>query len=348
MSTPFELAIPPELPTGVHDFAEQAAAFRPPPWLRNPHLQSTLNNIPWVRAGVLRRARALLKHTEQHILDCGDSVRLLGLYSRQQSLGRESRGLVLLLHGWEGSADSTYVLSLGALLFAQGYDIFRLNLRDHGDTHHLNPELFHSCRIAEVVGAVKRVHEQFAPRRMSLVGFSLGGNFALRVALHAPAVGIALERVIAVCPALSPHATMAVLESGPLLYNQYFVNKWKKSLRIKQSHFPQHYDLRDILNCTSIMEMTECLVKRYTDIGTLDNYFNGYSIVGDALAPLTVPSVVIAASDDPIIPAQDLQRLARNPKLSVFATRYGGHCGFMDSWSGERWLDRQIAQLLDS
>ena len=38
--------------------------------------------------------------------------------------------------------------------FDADYDVARLNLRDHGDSHHLNDEIFHSCRIAEVVGAV--------------------------------------------------------------------------------------------------------------------------------------------------------------------------------------------------
>ena len=38
----------------------------------------------------------------------------------------------------------------------------RLNLRDHGDSHHLNPGIFHSCRIAEVVGAVQRLQALYA------------------------------------------------------------------------------------------------------------------------------------------------------------------------------------------
>ena len=64
----------------------------------------------------------------------------------------------MLLHGWEGSSDSLYLLSLAQPLFEAGYDVARLNLRDHGDSHHLNEEIFHSCRIAEVVGAVRGLH----------------------------------------------------------------------------------------------------------------------------------------------------------------------------------------------
>lgn len=331
---------------GEADLALRAAAFSPPRWLRNAHLQSMFNNFPWVRAGVLRSANRLLGCATPHVLDCGDGVRLLGLHSAQARTN--SRGLVVLLHGWEGSADSSYVLSLGASLFARGYDVFRLNFRDHGPTHHLNRELFHSCRIDEVVGAVKRIQQLFEPARMSLAGFSLGGNFALRVAVRAPAAGIELQRVVAVSPALNPHATMHALENGPAVYSRYFINKWKQSLRIKQRHFPKDYDLRDILDCPGITTMTDVLVRRYTDIPTLDDYLSGYAIIGGALSSLNVPSVVIASEDDPIIPGQDLRQLARNPKLGVLTTRYGGHCGFLDRWSGERWLDREIAALIES
>ena len=102
----------------------------------------------------------------------------------------------MILHGWEGSAESCYVISLGAELLASGFDVLRLNLRDHGDSHHLNREIFHSCRLAEVVGATRAVAQRFPQARIFLAGFSLGGNFVLRVSADAGAPG-ALERVIA-------------------------------------------------------------------------------------------------------------------------------------------------------
>ncbi len=69
------------------------------------------------------------------LLDCGEGVRLQAFVSSP----RHSTGLpVVLNHGWEGSAESLYVLSLAQRLFEQGFDVVRLNLRDHGETHQLN------------------------------------------------------------------------------------------------------------------------------------------------------------------------------------------------------------------
>jgi predicted alpha/beta-fold hydrolase len=76
------------------------------------------------------------------------------------------------------------------------------------------------------------------------------------------------------------------------------------------------------------------------------SYLAGYAIVGPALATLTVPSRIVAALDDPIIPAGDLVRLAATPALEVTTTERGGHCGFLDGFAGPSWADRQIAALL--
>src|SRR5262249_3966752 len=131
----------------------QAADFRPPRALRNAHVQSVLASS-FLRRWLRRGPRASLERTAaEHILDCGHGVRLQGFHS-PQNLAARARALVVLLHGWEGSSQSTYMGHTAARLLGAGCDVFRLNFRDHGATHHLNRELFHSCRIDEVVGAV--------------------------------------------------------------------------------------------------------------------------------------------------------------------------------------------------
>jgi predicted alpha/beta-fold hydrolase len=145
---------------------------------------------------------------------------------------------------------------------------------------------------------------------------------------------------------LRPHSTMDILEHGPLVYRQYFVDKWKHSLRLKQALFPQRFDFGPILSQRSIKGMTEILVTQFSDFADLDAYLNGYAIVGNVLANLAVPSHILFALDDPIIPATDLPQLARTPYLHIDTTPKGGHCGFMDSLRRESWADRQIALLM--
>jgi predicted alpha/beta-fold hydrolase len=326
------------LPASDHSFA-------PPGWLANPHVQSILPTLRVRRPMLQRRAQRLLACAQEHILDCGDGVRLLGHYSGHAD-AMPGRHLAVLLHGWEGSADSMYVLSLASHLFEQGCDVFRLNFRDHGASHHLNQDLFHSCRIAEVVGAIRRIQQMFPQHRLTVAGFSLGGNFALRVAARAAQAGIHLQRAVGICPLLRPHSTMNVLESGAYVYRKYFINKWKNSLRLKQQLFPELYDFRSILALHSIKAMTEMLVKRFSEFPDLDAYLHAYAITGEALANLEVPSHILFALDDPIVPAHDLRDVAHTPWLQITAVPRGGHCGFMESLNSASWADRQVAHLM--
>jgi hypothetical protein len=293
----------------------------------------------WRQRWLRRRAAGLLGAARDEIVDCGSGVRLLGHYSAQTG---ESRGLAILLHGWEGSAAASYVVSMGGLLFEAGFAVFRLNFRDHGDTFALNPELFHSCRIDEVVGALAAITARHPAGRTFVVGHSLGGNFALRAAARAPAAGIALTKVVAVCPVLRPASTMRALEEGLWVYRHYFLRRWRRSLLAKAACFPELYDFGDLRRFRTLTATTEFFATRYASFPDLDAYLSGYAITGDALARLTVPARLIAAADDPVIPIEDLEDLAVTPALTIDVMPRGGHCAFLEDYRLLSWLDRAV------
>jgi uncharacterized protein len=320
-------------------------AFGPPRWLRHAHLQSMLPSLGLRTRRVRVRAHAVVQAAEEVLLDAGNGVRLQGFHSRHEVPARE---LVVLHHGWEGSAESSYILSLAARLWGAGFDVFRLNMRDHGETHHLNEDLFHSCRLDEMVGAVRAIAARSPGQGLSLVGFSLGGNFALRIATQAPAAGLQLRKAIAICPVLDPATTLEALERGLWIYRHYFVRKWTRSLARKAAAFPGRYDFRELVGDGRLTPMTERLVLRHTGFGSLAEYLRGYALVHGALEGLAVPCRLITALDDPIIPAKDLPRLPATPWLRVTPTPHGGHCGFLESLDGHAWVDSEVLHELES
>jgi predicted alpha/beta-fold hydrolase len=319
--------------------AARPAEFRPPALLGHRHLQSLLTQAPWRRRRILAKAVQLTDAAHSRLVACGDGIRLQGYLSRPRA---RERGLVVLLHGWEGSADSSYVLSAGSALLTAGFSVFRLNFRDHGNTEKLNEGLFHSCRIDEVLNAVKRIREDYPARRFAVVGQSLGGNFALRIAARAEVSGLALDRVLAICPVLKPQSTMHALDHGFWIYRRYFLARWRRSLAAKADAFPHLYNFGDLKRFDTLTATTAFFVEHFTEFDGLDQYLEGYAVTGDALAPTVVPTRVILAADDPLIPIGDLDRVAKPRALEVTVARGGGHCGFVDQWAGPSWIDREI------
>lgn len=331
---------------------QSASAYRAPRWLRNPHVQTLLGSSP-VR--VMRGARELRKlgavHAE-HLVDAGGGVRLHGVHSTLP--GRPPRGLALLLHGWEGSAESGYMRLTCARLLERGFDVFRLNFRDHGQTHHLNEDLFHSNRLDEVLQAALAVSRTWSvpARPMVIAGYSLGGNFALRVALHAPRVGLSLARVAAVCPALDPERTTTAMEQGLSLYERYFLRKWTRSLRRKRELFPeQHAIAEEQLRSRRLRELTAWLVARHTDFADVDAYFDGYRISRDRMVGLQVPADILTSADDPVIPIDDFHDWQLPGSATVEIAAHGGHCAFLRDASlrgyAEDWVARRLSTALE-
>ncbi|NUT16514.1 MAG: alpha/beta fold hydrolase [Cupriavidus sp.] len=321
-----------------------AADYQPPNWLRNPHIQSVLGSSPLRRRRGERNLAVLGAVTQEHLVDGGDGVRLQGLHSVMP--GREPRGLVLLLHGWEGSVDSSYMRLTAAQLLLRGFEVFRLNFRDHGGTHHLNEGIFHSNRIDEVVHAAAEVARRFPDRPMTVAGYSLGGNFALRLALRAPAAGLSLAHVAAVCPVLDPARTMDSMEQGLPVYLWYFEKKWRGSLARKRELFPHLHAFDDRVLGLRMRPLTQWLVERHTDFGTLENYFDGYSIAGQRLAGLQVPASILMAADDPVIPVESFAALALPASARLEISPWGGHCGFLENAHLDGFAERWIAQRM--
>lgn len=323
---------------------EVPSPYRPPWWLRSPHVQSMLGSSPMrIRRGA-RLLAALGAHSETVVLDAGEGVRLQGVHTTPP--GREPRGLALLLHGWEGSTESSYMRLTAVHLLQAGFATFRLNFRDHGDTHHLNPGLFHSNRIDEVVRAALAVAGRYPARPLVAAGYSLGGNFALRLALRAPAAGLPLARVAAVCPLVDPAATMDAMERAMPQYLRYFEHRWRRSLLRKRALFPSEHDFDDATLRLRMRDLTAWMVERHTDFADLGAYFDGYSIAGDRLAGLRVPADILMAADDPVIPLRDFRELRPGGEVRLELARHGGHCGFLQDRRFDGYAERWVAARL--
>ena len=316
-----------------------------PAWpLRHAHVQSALASFKprnWPR-----RRHPMALAAREHVLDCGDGVRLMGLHSPQPA-GVAQRGLAVLIHGWEGSHDSVYLFSLACTLYDAGYGIFRLNLRDHGGTHALNEALFHSARIAEVLGAVKAIGTIDPTRPLFVVGFSLGGNFALRVGLRGPAAGVRPDLAVGICPAIEPGATLTALDHGPKLFHSYFISKWRRTLRAKAAAWPAKYDFTDIWPLTNFTEITARFVERYTEYGALEEYLAAYTLTPEQLQASATPLAIITAQDDPVVPFRDFHGIADREGLRFLAPKYGGHCGFVESFRLRSWAERRVLELFE-
>jgi predicted alpha/beta-fold hydrolase len=317
-------------------------SFQPAPYLRNAYVQTILASNK-VRA---RGGNPMVREARKMILDAGEGIRLLGFHSPQPQ--KSAKGLVIILHGWEGSVESTYMLRTGRHLYQHGYDIFRLDYRDHGESHHLNEGLFYAILLEEVFQSVKGAAQLAGRAPTFLVGFSLGGNFCLRIGrrcLQEPIDNLA--HIVAISPLLDPDKTTDRVDSIPFI-RRYFLKKWQRSLAKKQELFPSLYDFSHLASETSIRGMTDVLLSRHSNYGSAKEYFKGYTLLGSAIKHIRIPITLLASEDDPIIPVGDFHELETNERTNLAIQRYGGHNGFIDGLFLRSWYETKMVELFDS
>jgi predicted alpha/beta-fold hydrolase len=322
-------------------------SFHPPRLLRNRHIQSILASSRIRKPLFKKSALRLQSATREVILPSGNLINLHCLASEHahhtiDGNTGESRPLAILIHGWEGSANSTYIQSTASALFDKGYDIIRMHLRDHGPTHHMNTGLFHAARIDEVVAALKAINRLFPRERSYLAGFSLGGNFALRAATQVKTQGLKLDKIVAISPVINPTQTMAALENGSSFYRTYFMRKWRKSLTIKHAAFPEKVKLDEVKNARNLLELTELLVDQHTEFTSVNEYFSSYTLTGATLAAIDIPTEIITSQDDPVIPIHDFKDIEKPSKLNIQVHAYGGHCGFIKNYALDSWINEEL------
>ena len=305
--------------------------YRPPWWLKNAHAQTVFSSRGrsyWVE----RRAASFRQASERQVIATDTGSQLEAWFNI-----KANRPAIVIIHGWLGHADSSYVLSAAATLADRGFSVVRLNLRDHGKTAHLNEQIFHSARIDEVVDAVRLIASGI-DQPLGLLGFSLGGNFALRIA---KATGI---HALAVCPAMDPAASTVAIDDGLAIYRWFFLRKWRAALAAKQAAFPELYDFSEAMHLNRVATLTELFVREHTPFADIQDYFARYTLTGSALQD--TPGTIVYAADDPVIPAGGFADLPAS--VNVVGMSHGGHCAFVTRPAEPSWIDHfAVARFTD-
>src|SRR5260370_37445263 len=108
-----------------------------------------------------------------------------------------------MVHGLEGSSGSQYMLGVTEKALAAGMNVIRYNQRNCGGTDALAPVLYHSGLSNDVAGVAREVIERDGVSRLTLVGFSMGGNIVLKLAGEWGAQAPPQFRAVAAgCPAI--------------------------------------------------------------------------------------------------------------------------------------------------
>lgn len=261
---------------------------------------------------------------------------------------------LILLHGLEGSAESHYMRGMTIKAYRAGCNVIRMNQRTCGGSDHLTPTLYNSGLSNDYRAIIQELRIRDRLSQIWLVGYSMGGNLALKAAGEMGPSDPALAGVVAVSPNIDPTQCVVALEQPRnWLYHRHFLSSLKARLRRKAVLFPGRWDVSPLDSMNTITQFDEAYTARDGGYRDVVDYYDRAG-ARHVLQHIAVPTLIITAQDDPFIPASifETPAIRHNPNITLAVLRYGGHCGFFQRrrpqedrfWAENRileWLTRQ-------
>ena len=263
------------------------------------------------------------------------------------------RPALILLHGLNGSSDAHYMKGIASKAFERGMNVVRLNQRNCGNTEHLSAGLFHSGLTHDAKHVVEELASVDGIESISVAGYSLGGNLALKLAgEYATRPPAALTAVAAVSPILEISECVHALERREnVLYEWNFVRDLKKRMKRKEQVRPGHFDLSKLAAIRTVREFDDVFTAPHFGFADAEDYYHKASAMR-VIDRVSIPALVITAEDDPFVPPTPFRDPAvrSNPHISLRLCRYGGHCGFVGPRAGGDdgyWAETQIVDFVE-
>jgi hypothetical protein len=304
------------------------ATFAPArPWLTG-NLQTIADRL---RPPVHDLDRASSEQRMVIPIDDGSGDALAVRIHRPRIAPRPDRPMVLVVHGLGGSVESTYVRASALGLLRAGYPVARVDLRGVGDSSQHCRMLYHGGRSADLRAVLRVLAEQPGAEGVALMGFSLGGNVTLKL-LGEPLEDLPVRAGVAVSTPLDlATGTEHLSHRMHGLYQRFLVSK----LRTDTAHSglaltPQ--ERAAISRMRTITEFDDLITAKHNGWRDAAEY---YAVNSSAqfLPQITVPTLVIHAMDDPMVPASsyraiDWTALEASTPVRRLITAHGGHVGF--------------------
>lgn len=309
----------------------QLLPFKPIRGLSSPHVQTIISTLfKW--GGKEPPSVPLFIPLED-----GDSLYCM---LSTPSLWRSSEKTVLLIHGLGGTHSSPYMVRMSRKCFQKGWRVLRINLRGNGQGNIDSQKPYHGGLSSDIFQAIQFLKNQAPASPIVLVGYSLGGNMALKLAAELEAEkSHLLSQLVAICPPIDLSQTVHALQNRK---NQIYHRHYIKKLNIVGNRWLGNKRVGSILEYDQAVTAAQW---GYRD--AFDYYQQGSSC--HLLEKINHPCHIIFAEDDPFVDYREALKSPLNSKIHICLSKWGGHMGFL-GWAGGghgwHWMDGFLMKIL--
>ena len=321
----------------IPSFPFEIPPFEPHPALHNRHLQTLVGNfLP---------DRRFPYQAVQHRVRLADGDQIV-LHDDTPSGWEPGGRVALLLHGLAGSFESTYMVRIAGKLKAAGVRTFRMDLRGSGAGEVLASHPYHGGRSEDARAALKSVSAICPESPATLIGFSLSGNIVLKLLGENPSdVPPNVKRAAVVCPSvdlrLCAQSTQGLFQR---VYDRVFLRLVCRQIVATRRRCQDLPPVHNPLHLKTVFEFDDAYIGPVCGFGNALEFYAANS-AAPHVHKIRVPTLILAAADDPMVPVRCFRELRLSPQVLLHITEHGGHLGFIGKRgidADRRWMDWRI------
>ena len=258
--------------------------------------------------------------------------------------------IVVLLHGLCGCHGSPYMVRTASKLNRAGVRTIRVDMRGFGDSTLISKNHLHGGCSQDLLSVIRFVRRMSPLSSISLVGFSIGGNIVLRtLGKWADQLESMVDSAVAICPPIDLIECSGNLRNrGNRLYEKYFIRRMSEQLKMRRRQVKGLIDPGKGPVPNRLIHFDDQLTAPAWGYSNAIDYYQDASS-SSWLGGIQVPTLILAAKDDPVVPFAMFSRTELSSSIDLYATAKGGHLGFLAGKTGDpdrHWMDWRICQAI--
>lgn len=315
--------------------------FKPAWWLTNPHLQT-------LAAKLFRRNQKLITQAETLELPDGDFIDLAWT---EKPLENNTRPIVVVLHGLEGSKDSHYAKGMLNAIKERGWLGVLMHFRGCSGKPNRQASSYHSGDIRDISYLTQHLLASYQYCTFSVLGFSLGGNVLTRYLAQVPNNPYSSAAVI--CAPLDLTSCSARINKGfSKLYQKYLLRMLKESTLKKIANKTiNSIKSAQLDKIKTIYDFDEKVTAPLNNFKSAQHYYQESS-GNQVITKIKQPCLFIHAADDPFLNHQcSLPKQKLPSHLTFEVSNRGGHVGFIHGKNPFKplyWLENRVPDFLNN
>ncbi|EMJ96179.1 YheT family hydrolase [Leptospira alstonii] len=327
-------------------------AFKPKRFVKGKHLQTVYNTL-FPPKNRLRSSFYFEDILLQLGDGSGDSLWLehnppLSLYS---SSGPVWNGIyIVMIHGMEGTSDSSYLVGLAQNALLRGYGCIRMNLRNCGRGQGFSKGTYNIGQTKDVQDVIDFVWKKLS-HRIFLSGFSLSASLVLKY------LGERRNHKVEAFSSTNPPLDLFkgcehIDSSEGKFYRDRFLAGFRKKIKNKIIQLPPLLE-KNAFQTKTFFEFDDRVTAPFFGYKDATQYYQDCSSIR-YIPDIRHPGIVIHSEDDPVAPPFDWDKIEWNklPHIRTILSPKGGHVGFLTDPTPEipdgRWLNKIILDYFDS